>query len=108
MHLSTTLASPELSSLLVPQIQVTANNSFIKLRSTDIPHTCQCFRMRVVFYEAEATWCPVNYCLTYDRNEWQGNDLVFRSNPMIILLIPPPSSGLAHFVKSSYICSSVV
>lgn len=34
--------------------------------------------------------------------------LVLRSRPMMIRLIPPPSSGFVHLLKSSYICSSVV
>jgi hypothetical protein len=58
--------------------------------------------MGIKFYKTEATRCPKGI-LRFDSDEKEAcvSDLVFLSRPIIMRLIPPPSSGLLHLLKSS-------
>lgn len=56
--LAAALASAELASFFVAQVDVTPDYSFVELAPADITHGAQGLCMCVIFDEAESTWCP--------------------------------------------------
>lgn len=103
-YLSPALPAPELSAFFVAEVEVAADDALVELRAAHVAHAGEGFGVGVVFDEAESAGCSVQRGVV--RRSGEGRGLcayrVFLSRPMMIRLMPPPSSGLVHFVNNSY------
>jgi len=57
-YLTATLATSELAAFFVAKVNVTPDDAFVELRSTNIAETSKRFSMSVILDKAKAAWCP--------------------------------------------------